>query len=143
MTARRSRLRSERGSTLVTFLLLFPLFLAFLELIVIGGRVATTRADVTSAAREAARQASVAAGPGSAPSVIGEAASVALAGKGFSCLSPGTVLGPGTNFVAGGQVEVVVVCRVSFADISLLPVPGSMIVTGTGVEPIDRFRVVD
>ena len=137
------RLRGETGSALVTFLLLFPVLVVFVELIVLGGRVASTSADVRSAAREAARQASVASGPGAVPGVIGPAVNVALAGKGFRCQAPSVSVGAGTNFVAGGQIEIEVSCRVDLSDLDLLGAPGSIVITESAVEPVDRYRVVD
>ncbi len=139
----RSRWSGNRGSSVITFVLLLPVLVAFAELIVVGGRVTTTRADVQSAAREAARQASIAAGPGSADDVIGHAVAVALADKGFRCEAPTVVLGSGTLFIRGGQVEVVVTCRVQLSDIDLLSAPGSVTITRSATEPIDQYRVID
>lgn len=137
------RFGGDRGSSIITFLILAPMMVMFLELIVLGGRVATTNADVQSAAREAARQASLANGPGSAPLVINPAVAVALGSKGFRCQSPSAIVGPGTNFVPGGVVEVEVTCTVQLSDLDLLSIPGSITITKIAAEPIDRFRVVD
>lgn len=135
--------RSERGMAVVEYMLLFPLFVLILELIVVGGRVAATHADVQSAAREAARQASLAAGPSSAAGVISPTADASLASKGASCTSNTARFGAGTNYIQGGAVEVEVTCVVSLSDIDLLSVPGSITVTRTAVEPIEKYRVVE
>jgi Flp pilus assembly protein TadG len=143
----RARWRGDGGATLVTFLLLFPILIVFAELIVLGGRVAATRADVQSAAREGARQASIASGPAAVPSVMADAADTALADQGYRCQSHSVQVGPGTNFVAegtaGGQVEIVVSCTVLLSDLDLLSVPGSITITRSAVEPIDTYRAVD
>jgi Flp pilus assembly protein TadG len=138
-----SRWRDERGSGLVTFLLLLPIIVLFAELIVLGGRVATTQADVNSAAREAARDASLAQSEASASTIIHPAVDTALGDKGFRCQSPKVVIGAKTDFVAGGQVEVTVTCTVQLSDLDLLGVPGTIEVEATAVESIDRYRVVE
>lgn len=136
------RLGSERGSSAIEFILLVPIFVFFVELIVLGGRIASINADVQSAAREAARQASVASGPGSAANLIGPTANASLQNKGVSCQSGTAIFGPGTNFVAGGSVEVTVTCTVNLSDVDLLSAPGSIQVTKTAAEPIEKYRVV-
>ena len=135
--------RAEQGMAVVEYVLLFPLFVLILELIVVGGRVAATHADVQSAAREAARQASLAAGPSSAAGVIGPTADASLASKGASCRSNTARFGAGTDYVQGGAVAVEVTCVVSLSDIDVLKVPGTITVTRTAVEPIEKYRVVE
>lgn len=134
---------TERGNALITFLLLAPALVMFLELIVLGGRVAATKADVQSASREAARQASIAAGPGSAATVIGPVASTALTGKGVRCQSHTVALGPVTDYVQGGAVEVVVTCEVNLSDLDLLGLPGSLTMEASSLEPIEQYRVIE
>jgi Flp pilus assembly protein TadG len=136
------RLRSDRGLGVVGFLILVPVLIMGMELIVVGGRLAAANADVQSAAREAARQASIARNRGSAGALIGPVATTALDDKGFQCESFDVQMGPSTNFVAGGQVQVVVRCRVGLSDIDFLGVPGSVNVERSAVEPIDTYRVV-
>lgn len=136
------RIRSDRGASVITFLLLLPVIIMFIELIVIGGRLAVTQADVQSAARQAARQASIASGPSAASGVINDAVTIGLADKGFRCQSPSVALGGGTFYWRGGQVEVVVTCTVALSDIAMFAVPGTVTVSATAVEPIDRYRVI-
>jgi Flp pilus assembly protein TadG len=139
----RRRLGDERGSSLVTFLLLAPIFVMFAELIVLGGRIGTTQGDVNSAAREAAREASLASGAASAATVIDPVVETALKDKGFRCQSRTVELGANTDFVAGGTVEVTVTCEVALSDLDLLSIPGTVLVEATAVEPIDLYRVVE
>lgn len=136
------RWRDERGASVVSFVLLLPLVIMFIELIVVGGRLAVTEADIQSAARQAARQASVASGPSSAGSVIDDAVAVGLAGKGFRCQNPTASLGSSTVFWRGGQVEVVVTCTVRLSDLALVTAPGTVTVSATATEPIDQYRVI-
>ena len=124
--------------------MIFPVIVLFLELIVLGGRVAVARNDVASAAREAARQATLANSRGSAERVIRPVALTALTNRGYACERPTVRLGPNTRFEAGGQVEVVVACQLNFSDLDLLTVaPGGTSVEQTVLEPIDRYRAVD
>lgn len=136
------RFGDERGASIITFMLLLPVLIMLIELIVIGGRLAVTQADVNSAARQGARQASVGAGPFSAREEAERAVEVALADKGFRCQSPDVRLGPTTFFFRGGQVEVVVSCTVALSDISFLSPPGTVTVTARAIEPIDEYRVI-
>lgn len=140
---RRPSRSDERGNALISFLLVAPLLIMFMELIVVGGRMAATKADVQAASREAARQASVSKGPVAAAIAIGPVATEALADKGFRCHSQLVQLGPATNYVQGGAVEVVVSCNVNLSDIDLLGVPGNVTVTGSSIEPIEQYRVIE
>ncbi len=138
-----ARCRGDRGDSLVTVLMLMPVLVLFLELIVMGGRVATTRADIQSAAREAARDASVSQSLGSASDVVAETVETSLADKGVRCENVNHSFGHGTYFVADGRVEVVVECTVDLSDLGFLPAPGSHTITARATEPIDRYRVVE
>ncbi len=136
--------RPEAGIAAVELLMIFPLIVLFVELIVLGGRVATARNDVASAAREAARQATLTNSQASARDVIGPVALTALANRGYACESPSVQLGGNTRFVRGGQVEVVVTCQLNLSDLDLLSVaPGGTTVEKTVLEPIDRYRAVN
>lgn len=137
------RRRSESGMAIVELVVFFPVIVLFIELIVLGGRVGVARGDVASAAREAARQATLANSRSGAAEVIGPVALAALDDRGYACENPSVVLGPNTRFEPGGQVEVVVVCRLNFSDLDLLSVaPGATVVEQSVLEPIDTYRVV-
>lgn len=135
-------LKAEDGSEVVSFVLLTPLLILFFELIVVGGRLATTHADVESAAREAARHASLASGLSTAGAEIDSVAEAALKDKGLSCVWYSAAIGNDTEFVAGGWVEVEVTCIVDTADLGFLSAPGSFTITRGATEPVDFFRVV-
>lgn len=132
----------ESGMSLVGVLILFPALVMSLELIILGGRVAAARADVQSAAREAARQASLANDFGTASSRADTVSSGALQGKGFQCQTHNTSLA-GTDFVAGGVVKVEVRCTVRFSDLDALNIfPGTTVISRVALEPIDKFRAI-
>ena len=133
---RRTQLRdSERGSGVMTGLILLPILIAFAELIVLGGRVAAAQSDMNAAAREAARQASISTDFASATGAITPVAATALEGRGHQCTNPTSRLGPATRFEAGGDVHVIVECTVNMADLSFLGIlPGSRTFTGAALE---------
>lgn len=128
----------------VELLVIFPIIIAFLELIVLGGRVAVARSDVASAAREAARQATLANSRGAAERVISPVALAALRDRGYSCASHSVSLGSATRFERGGRVEVLVACRLNLSDLDLLNLaPGGTTVELAVLEPIDRYRAIE
>lgn len=140
----RSRLRGDSGSGVVSILLLFPSMVLFVELIVLGGRIASTTADVQAAAREAARQATLANTDGAARAAVRPTALGFLREADSLCLVPSTDTQITPSFTQGGLVEVEVQCIVTIADLGLVPgVPGSVTITRSAVEPIDTYRAVD
>ncbi len=128
---------------MVAFLLLFPILVMVMELVVVGGRLAVVTADVQSAAREAARQASIAANGGSAAGLVRPVAATSLEDRGIECESFEARLGGDTDFVAGGHVSTFVACTVRLSDLGLfLTPPATVRITKTAREPIDTYRIV-
>jgi hypothetical protein len=138
-----SEVQSDRGGAVVSVLWLFPVMMLFVSLIVAGGRVASTAADVQAAAREAARQATLANSEGVARSVTRPIAMEFLADKGIRCLVPSVPTDITPRFEPGAQIEVEVVCVVSIADLGIPGVPGSITVRRSAVEVVDTYRGVD
>ena len=138
--ASRSGRRRQGGvATLEMTLLMLPVLL-LAELGVAGGRYAQAQAYATAAAYSGARAASLAADPEQAASAAQSAAqaSVQRAGAACSGLTASTNV---SDFVPGGNVTVTVTCQVSYSDLLLLPLPGSVTVSGKAVSPVDLFRV--
>ena len=119
--------------------LLAPVLIAFLLLVVALGRLGQARADVDGAARDAARAASIARSVSSAQPGASEAAASALAERGVTCRSLGVNL-QAAEFAPGGSVAVEVSCDVSFADLSLLRLPGTKTVSARSVAVVDLYR---
>ena len=143
ITRVRRALRDSSGAGVVSMVIMIPVVVLIVELAVLGGRVAGARSEIQSAARQSSREASFAAGPGSASGLASAVATASLANASFQCNSPSVIVGGSTNFVAGGQVDVQVGCTVPLGDLTNLPVPGSLNITRSAVEPIDPFRVVE
>ncbi len=138
-----TRFRGSTGAGVVSMVLMIPALVLIVELAVLGGRVAGARGEIQSAARQSAREASFASGPGSALGLANTVAGASLGNASFQCNAPAVIITGNTDFVAGGQVEVQVSCTVPLGDLTNLPVPGSVDIIRTAVEPIDPYRVID
>src|SRR5437588_2963288 len=75
----------DEGSSTVEIAMFTPAFLLFLLLLVGMGRLASTRADVDGAARDAARAASIRRDLGSAQQAAQDAARATLSDRGILC----------------------------------------------------------
>ena len=138
--ASRSGRRRQGGvATLEMSLLMLPVLL-LAELGVAGGRHAQAQAYASAAAYSAARAASLAASPEQAQSAAQSAAQVSVQDAGAAC-SGATDSADVSDFTPGGNVTVTVTCQVSYSDLLLLPLPGSVTVSGKAVSPVDLFRV--
>ena len=139
MTWLRHRLSGDTGSVTVELVLVTPLFILFLLFVVALGRLASSRIDVSGAAAQAARAASIARDPGDATAAAEQTATAALADENITCAN----LAVSTNtsgFVAGGTVSVTITCHVDLADLAGLRLPASTAVTSTAVSSIDTYR---
>ena len=132
-------MRSDRGAVSTELAVLTPLLIGFMLFAVYAGRVAQTQGDVTHAAYEAARSASLTGHPAAAETAAHQTASDNIVEGGVGCLDL-TVTVDTSMFTAGGRVGVTVTCDASFADLTMLAVPGSRIFTATAVEVIDTHR---
>jgi Flp pilus assembly protein TadG len=135
----RARLADEQGSVTVELVLVTPLLILFLLFVVALGRLATSRIDVSGAAAQAARAASIARDPSDATSAAQQTATAALADDHVTCANL-DVATDTAGFVAGGTVSVTITCHVDLADLAGLRLPASTAVTGTAVSSIDAFR---
>ena len=135
---RRLRRRGQRGSMAIEIVLLTPLLVAFTLLVVAGGRLVGRQSDVDSAARDAARAASIERTEDSARSI---GAAVPFPGGGI-CDSPvvDTSDWPPAGSVRAGSVSVAVTCHASYAGLGLIGLQGSATVTGESTAPVDQYR---
>lgn len=135
----RSSSRSEAGSAAVELTLLTPLLLLFILLVVALGRIATARADVDGAARDAARAASIAREAAQAERAGRDAAAATLAERGVTCRHFDVAIDT-AGFRPGGWVAAEVTCAVDLADLALLRLPGTRAVHARFVAPVDTLR---
>ncbi len=125
----------ERGSASVELAILTPLFGVLLAVVVLFGRVQNARADVEAAARSAARSLSLARTPEAAVAAVSSTASATL-GEGRASCRDLTV----APQITAESVTVTLTCVVDLADAGILPVPGSMSVSGSATEVVDQLR---
>lgn len=133
------RCRGERGSATAELVLLTPLLILFLLFVVALGRLAGARLQVDSAARQAARAASIARDPATAIAAAQQTAAASLAGSHLTCAHDNLSVDTAA-YRPGGWVAVRLTCAVDLADLSGLRLPAAETVTARFVEPIDRFR---
>ena len=132
---KRALLRDDRGSASVELAILAPLVGILLLAVVVVGRVQVARADVEGAARSAARELALARDPGTVISEVESGIAATL-----DVGSPACRTMTFTSAVTAEWVTVTVACVVDLDDAAVLPVPGSMTVTGTATEVIDAHR---
>jgi Flp pilus assembly protein TadG len=120
----------------IEIVILTPVLIAFTLLVVAGGRLVGRQGDVDSAARDAARAASV---ERSADAAVVAARRAALASlpRDAAC-EPAAV--DTSKWAQGGSVQVTIACQVSYSGLGLIGLPGSAHVKGSSVAPLDQFR---
>lgn len=131
----RHALRDDRGSASVELVILAPLVGILLLAVVVAGRVQVARADVEGAARSAARELALARDPNAVIATVESGLAATLDVGSPSCRSMSF-----TPAVSVEWVTVTVACVVDLDAASVLPLPGSMTVTGTATEAIDAYR---
>jgi Flp pilus assembly protein TadG len=132
-----ARLSGSRGSAGVSVVLLTPAVLALLAFAVLAGRVGTARQDVVTAARAAARAASLRQSPGAMVADARAAADRTLRNAGMACGSTAVEV---STAGSGGTVTATVTCRVAVADLVDLALPGQKAITARASAPVDRYR---
>jgi Flp pilus assembly protein TadG len=142
VTARR-RPRAEDGSAALELVVLGPVLLAMLALIIAAGRTSIAQGAVDAAARDAARQASIALSPAAADAAARSSALAALRRDGLGCKPVITINTSGFATPAGQPalpVSVTVSCAVPLADLSLPGLPGTITMSSVFTSPLDQFR---
>ncbi len=133
----------QRGASPASVIILITILLMFAELIVMGGRIAAAHAEVTGAAREAARRGSVAQSAGTVRTPATNMASANVAQNTKHCVTANVTVDP-YSFRQGGSVTVSVRCQVQLSDLSLLSLPwGSKTFEAEATEVVEYFRAVD
>lgn len=135
-------LRGDTGSGPISFPVVVFILIGFLELILIGGNVASTANDVESAARQAARQATLAPDQTAASGLLDAVVDGALADRKHSCTPVTSQITDSTQFVPGGWVVVSVSCTVALSDLGQVPFPGTLEIERSAIAAIDRYRFI-
>jgi Flp pilus assembly protein TadG len=131
-----------RGNAALELAILAPVLLMLLCLVIAAGRASVAAGSVAAAARDAARQASIARTPAAAVWAAQESADAAIGQDHLGCV-PVVRVNVAGFWVPVGQralVTATVTCRVSFSDLLLPGMPGSSSLTATFSSPLDPYR---
>jgi Flp pilus assembly protein TadG len=134
---------NERGAAAVEITLLVPALVVFLGLLIAGGRLWFARTAVVEAAHTSARAASLARTASEAAAEGQSAATASLSTAGLVCADRSVVIGAAAYRVPVGTPATVtstISCRVSFSDILLPGMPGSIPLFGQGAAALDTYR---
>ena len=140
-------LRQDRGNAPLELVLIAPIILIMIGLVVAAGRVSTAQGAVDAAARDAARQASVAANEGLAQDAALSSAESALRADGLDCdpevAMPGLAGAFGTPIGRPATVRAVVTCVVRLSGLLVPGLPGTITLRARFASPLDPFRSRD
>jgi len=126
--------RSDHGSVSVELAVLTPAFAIMIALVLLVGRTQSSRADLEAAAHAAARTVTLSRDPNTAAEIAHDEAIERLDVGSPSCRTLGWDLA-----ISGQDATVTLTCTVDLSEAALLPVPGSIQVSATSTEPLDRF----
>jgi Flp pilus assembly protein TadG len=127
--------RTDRGSVSVELAVLAPAFALMIALVLLVGRTQASRADVDAAAHAAARSITLSRDPTAAAEIAHEVTDARLQVGSSSCRTLGW-----DARITETEATVTLTCEVDLSEAALLPVPGSVSVSATSSEPMDRFR---
>jgi Flp pilus assembly protein TadG len=140
----RFRRRSDAGNAALELVILAPVVVLLISMVVAAGRVAIAQGSIDAAARDAARQASLARSPAQAQAAALDSAIAELSGEDLTCTPTVTLPGLAAAFgVPAGQPSTVtarVTCTVRLSDLLVPGLPGSRQLRGTFTSPLDPFR---
>ena len=125
----------DRGSAAGELVILAPLFGLLLLGVAAVGRVQNARADVDGVARMAARDLSIARDPHSRLGPIEQQAAATLDVGSATCRTMSF-----QALISATLIDVSVACTAELQQAALLPVPGTMTITGTATEVRDAYR---
>jgi Flp pilus assembly protein TadG len=140
--ARARRPAADEGNAALELVILAPVLLALLALVIAAGRVSVAQGSVAAAARDAARQASIALTPAAAQEAGRASAEAALRQDGLDC-SPAVAVDTSQFATPPGQpatVTATVTCSVSLANLALPGLPGRTRLTARFTSPLDLYR---
>jgi Flp pilus assembly protein TadG len=139
----RRRALPERGALSLEAMILLPALILVLLLIVAFGRIQSSANAVDSAARNAARAASLERDGSSARTAGTTVAQDFLAGQGLHCTATSIDITTAGFSAALGQAATTtatVTCTVPLSDLAVPGLPGSKTMTSRFTSPIDSYR---
>jgi len=134
--------RSDRGSAALELVVLAPVIMFLVGLVIAAGRTSVAQGSVDAAARDAARQASLAFSAPAARQAAVSSARAALRADGLRCRPEITVDVAGFSVPVGqpAAVSATVSCTVRLSDLLVPGVPGSRTLRATFTSPLDPYR---
>ncbi|MEU5234616.1 TadE/TadG family type IV pilus assembly protein [Streptomyces anulatus] len=139
----RQGLRRDRGSYALETAVLAPVTISLLLLMIALGRVTDADGAVDSAARAAARAASLERDAGTAQSAARAAADRSLQGEGITCTTSSVDIDTGgyaLDLGVDATVTATIACTADLSDIGLPGLPGAKTLTASWSSPIDTYR---
>lgn len=136
-------LRRNQGSYALETAILGPVMIALLLLMIAFGRVTDADGAVDSAARAAARAASLERDAGNAQAEAHAAATRSLQGEGIKCQTSSVVVntsGYALDIGMEATVTATIACTANLSDIGLPGLPGAKTLTASWSSPIDTYR---
>ncbi|MEU8708619.1 TadE/TadG family type IV pilus assembly protein [Streptomyces sp. NPDC048565] len=135
--------RRDRGSYSIETAVLAPVGIALLLLMLAFGRVTDAEGAVDSAARAAARAASLERDAGSAQSAARAAAERSLQGEGITCRASNVTIdtaGYSLDIGVEANVQASIACTADLSDIGLPGLPGAKTLRASWTSPLDTYR---
>lgn len=136
-------LRRDRGYYSLETAILAPVMIGLLLLMIAFGRVTDADGAVDSAARAAARAASLERDADSAQAEAQTAANRSLQGEGITCQASSVVVdtsGYALDIGVEATVTATIACTANLSDIGLPGLPGVKTLTASWTSPIDTYR---
>lgn len=133
------RTNDETGASVATVVILVPVLLILVMFVVFAGRVATTRQDVLSASRDAARSAAVRS-PSNAKAAGEASAAATLADRAVSCSGGLNIDVQVGTMLPGSQVAATITCTVAGDDLLPFWAPVSKTISETSLAVVDTYR---
>jgi Flp pilus assembly protein TadG len=137
----------DRGNAPLELVMLAPVILFLIGFVIAAGRVSVANGAVAAAARDAARQASIAPNLAAAGQAAVSSADAALRADGLDCnpvvTTPGLAAAFGSQIGTSPLVSAKVTCDVRLSDLTVPGLPGSIGLSSTFSSPLDPYRSRD
>jgi TadE-like protein len=139
----RRREAADDGNAALELVILAPVLLGLLGLVIAAGRTSIAQGSVDAAARDAARQASIALTPAAAQAAGEASARAALRHDGLDCAPAVDIDTRQFSSVPVGQpatISATVTCIVALTDLALPGLPGTAGLRASFTSPLDLYR---
>jgi Flp pilus assembly protein TadG len=133
------RRRGEDGTVPLELVIIAPVLVVLLAILVLAWRISEAGNQVTAAAAEAARAASLERDVSASRAAGVEAARRTLEDRGLACTDLDVNLDV-SAYEPGGSVTATVSCTAKLSDLNVPGAPGSWTEEASFTEPIERYR---